>query len=71
MNYRIKEVREMNGITQERLSEISGVSRKIISDLETGKRTNTSVGTLLRISSALGVSLEYLFCRDRITGNTK
>jgi transcriptional regulator with XRE-family HTH domain len=45
----------MNGITQEKLSEISGFSQQYISGLEQGKR-NPTVVTLYELAQALGVS---------------
>ena len=64
MEYRIKECREANGFTQEELSEKSGVSRAIISGLETGSITVTTTKTLQRIAGALGVSVSALFFAD-------
>ena len=64
MEYRIKECREANGLTQEELSEKSGVSRAIISGLETGSITVTTTKTLQRIAGALGVSVSALFFAD-------
>ena len=37
-SYRIKEFREVQKMTQSELAEKSGVSRSIISELETGRR---------------------------------
>ncbi|WPJ90955.1 helix-turn-helix transcriptional regulator [Facklamia hominis] len=37
-SYRIKEFREAQKMTQSELAEKSGVSRSIISELETGRR---------------------------------
>ena len=39
MEYKVKEIREKAGITQEDLAIKSGVSRTIISGLESGKGT--------------------------------
>ncbi len=64
MGYRIAEVRKALGWTQERLSEESGVSRSIISELESGARCSTTTGTLMRIARALGVTIEELFFKD-------
>lgn len=49
----IKRFRNELGLSQEKLSEISGVSRVTISLLETGQQTSTEVGTLLKLAAAL------------------
>ena len=50
----VKRVREKAGLTQERLSEISGFSQQYISGLEQGRR-NPTIVTLYELSQALGV----------------
>lgn len=60
-HYRIKEYREAQNMTQEDLAKKSGVSRTIISELETGKRFTTGTDTLLKISQALGKSMKEIF----------
>ena len=64
MWYRIKEIRNEKGMSQEELSVKSGISRTIISVLESGTRTNTSAGTLLKIADALGVGVEEIFSQS-------
>ena len=59
--YRIKELRDKKKMTQQELAEKSGVSRSIISELETGKRTKTTTETLLKIAKALDSSINYIF----------
>lgn len=61
MGYRIREVREKRNMTQEELSELSGVSRGTISALENGTSRATTTKTLMNIARALGVSIEELF----------
>ena len=61
MQFRIKELRKANRMSQEELSEKSGVSRTIVSFLENGNETDTKVGTLLKIAEALEVPLAALF----------
>lgn len=51
-------------MTQEKLSEISGVSRAIIAALESGARTNTSTDTLYKIAQALDVDISDIFLPD-------
>ena len=61
MEYRIREIREKRHISQETLAKLSGVSRSIISGLEQGTTRTTTVSTLLKISEALGVSINDIF----------
>jgi len=51
----VRRVRERNGLTQEKLSEISGFSQQYISGLEQGRR-NPTIVTLYELAQALGVS---------------
>lgn len=64
MGYKIKEMREKKEMSQEKLSEVSGVSRSIISGLESGRVTVTTTTTLLKIAKALGVTVDEIFCED-------
>lgn len=66
MEYRIKEFREALGISQEELSEKSGVSRAIISGLETGTIEVTTTKTLVRIAEALGKKVSDIFFETEV-----
>ncbi len=59
--YAVKQKREKLGISQEELSKKSGVSRTIISALETNNDTVTSTATLLKIADALGCNVSDIF----------
>lgn len=59
--YKIKYLREEQGMTQQELSKKSGVSRTIISELESGKRSVTRTDTLLKISKALKHPIKDIF----------
>ena len=61
MGYKIKECREEQGMSQEELSKKSGVSRTIISGLETGTIVTTTTGTLLKIAKALNKNVKDIF----------
>ncbi len=61
MGYRIKEIREAKGMTQEELALKSGVSRVTISALENDASKNTSSKTLLKLAKALGTTVEHIF----------
>lgn len=56
---RVKQERQNRGWTLDQLAEAAGVSRRMIINVEHGA-ANPSVGTLLRISDALGVGLPAL-----------
>lgn len=61
MGFKIKEFRKKLGMTQQELSEKSGVSRTIISGLESGRVSVTSTGTLLKIANAMGTEVSDIF----------
>ena len=56
---RVKQERQSRGWTLDRLAEAAGVSRRMVVSVEQGA-VNPSVGTLLRLSDALGVGLPAL-----------
>jgi transcriptional regulator with XRE-family HTH domain len=56
---RVRAARTAHGWTLDVLAERSGVSRRMVINVEQGA-TNASIATLLRLSSALGVSLASL-----------
>ena len=56
---RVKQERQSRGWTLDQLAEAAGVSRRMLVNVEQGA-ANPSVGTLLRISDALGVGLPAL-----------
>jgi len=56
---RVKQERQSRGLTLDQLAEAAGVSRRMVVNVEQGA-ANPSVGTLLRISDALGVGLPAL-----------
>jgi len=56
---RVKRERQARGWTLDHLAEAAGVSRRMVVNVEQGA-ANPSVGTLLRISDALGVGLPAL-----------
>lgn len=59
----IRTIRKEKGMTQEELASKAHVSRGILSDLETGKRVNTTAGTLVKLAEALECSVcDFLPC---------
>lgn len=61
MGYRLKEIREEKGITQEELEKLSGVSRQTISAIENNDQYQTKTGTLLALARALETTVDKLF----------
>ena len=61
MEYRVKEIREEIGLSQENLAKKSGVSRTIISGLESGTIKETSTKTLSKIADALNKKVSDIF----------
>lgn len=59
--YRIKEYRDKLNMTQEELSKKSGVSRALISGLETGNIKETSTSSLKKLAKALNISVGKIF----------
>jgi transcriptional regulator with XRE-family HTH domain len=56
---RIKQFRSAKGITQEKLAELSGLSRQYIGDVERGTR-NISLMNIHKIANALETTLSKL-----------
>ena len=64
VSYNIKQRREELNMSQEELSLKSGVSRSIISELESGKRVeNTTIETIVKISRALDTPIQKNFLK--------
>lgn len=66
MGYKIKDCRKKLDITQEELAKRSGVSRTIISGLESGSITVTKTDTLEKIAKALGKKISDIFFDDTV-----
>ena len=64
VSYNINQRREELNMSQEELSLKSGVSRSIISELESGKRVeNTTIETIVKISRALDTPIQKIFLK--------
>lgn len=63
MGFRIKELREEKNWSQSVLAEKSGVSRNLISRLESGELTFTTTDTLLKLAKALGKKVNEIFSK--------
>lgn len=66
MGYKIKKIRESKKMSQEELSEKSGVCRTTISNLENNVERNTSTKTLYKIAQALETTVDRLFFEDSV-----
>jgi transcriptional regulator with XRE-family HTH domain len=56
----IKKLRQQNGISQDKLSKISGLTLNTISKIESGATLDPRVETLKKIAGALGSSVDAL-----------
>lgn len=61
METKIREIREMQNMSQAELAQKADVSRTIISGLENGTVEVTTTKTLSRIAEALGKSVSDIF----------
>jgi len=60
---KIRALRAQNGITQKRLSQVTGLSSAMLSRMENGQ-TIPSIATLQRISDTLKVDISYFFQKE-------
>ena len=58
---KIKQIREENGMTLEKLASLAGISQGYLCHLERGKRKNPSIEVMSNISNALGKSITEVF----------
>lgn len=66
LKFKIKELRQSQGLSQDELSKKSNVSRTVISGLESGSTTVTSTITLSKLANALDVSVRDIFFEDDV-----
>lgn len=66
MGYKLKEIREQKGITQEELAKASGVSRQTISAIENNDEYQIKTGTLISLARALGTTVDKLFFEQAV-----
>ncbi len=55
---RIRERRDEAGLTADQVAELARVSRRLLLELEQGKRSNVGFSNVLRILQVLGLRLE-------------
>jgi transcriptional regulator with XRE-family HTH domain len=56
----VRAYREKRGLTQEQLADRSHLSRNYVSSIENGHRSRISIGSLDRIATTLGVTVDHL-----------
>lgn len=61
MGYRIKQLREERGMTQDELAQASGIGRVTIALIESGATKNASSKTLLALAKALHTTIDSFF----------
>lgn len=66
---RLKELREDQGMTQEKIADKLNISRSMLSNYETGK-FEPNLETLILIADFFNVSLDYLLGRTKKMHNT-
>ena len=57
----IKTFRESKNLTQEKLSELAGISADYLSEIERGKKKVPSIKRLIQISEALDIEIYKFF----------
>lgn len=66
MKNSVREKRESLRITQEKLSELSGVSRQTISLIENGQLNNIESKTMLKLAMALKCDVGDIFFKENV-----
>lgn len=57
---RVKELRKLKGLSQEKLANLADIDRTYLPTIEKGER-NVSIEVVERLASALGVSIKDMF----------
>lgn len=68
MRRRLRQIRKAQRVTRDKLAELSGMSKRGIQDIETG-RVNGRLETWLFLAEALGVTLADLITPDEGGGS--
>ena len=66
MGYKIREIREAKGMSQEALAEKAGISRTIVWNLETNPNAVTTTKTLKSIADALETTVDKIFFTESV-----
>jgi len=57
---RLRQLRELAGLSQNELAKRAGIPRPVISDVESGKQHSVTLETARRLARVLGVTLDFL-----------
>jgi XRE family transcriptional regulator of biofilm formation len=66
---RIREIREKKGLSLNKLSKITGISKSYLSFIERSKQTNPSITIVKKIADALGITMNELLVELKIRNN--
>lgn len=58
---RLKELREERGMSQEELSDLSGISRTTLSKIENNEEANVNTKTIARLADVFNVKPSEIF----------
>lgn len=58
---RLKELREERGISQEELSELSGISRTTLSKIENNEEANVNTRTIAKLADVFDIRPSEIF----------
>jgi len=56
----VKRLREVKGLSQEKLARLADVANNTLIKMETGENKNPTLETLKKVAQALGVSVDNL-----------
>lgn len=60
LEFKLKELRELRGISRYRLSKLSGVKETTLQSIENSNNPNPTFKVMCKVADALGVSLNDL-----------
>ena len=61
MKNRLKELRDQHGMSQEKLAELSGISRATLSKIENNEEVNVNTRTIAKLADVFGVKPSEIF----------
>ncbi len=61
MKNRLKELREEHGLSQEKLAEMSGISRTTLSKIENNEEVNVNTRTIAKLAEVFNVKPSEIF----------
>ena len=61
----LKDLRTRANYSQQKLADITGISKTVLAELETGKR-NIGLAILTKLADFYGVTLDYIMGREQI-----